>query len=207
MKDSTEQNGYGEYENLAYHPWNVMLVFVLIAISMLFLGVMAAFVYTRVEHGALPIGLPWPFFISTLLLLGCSWMLRKAKGAFEADDAIEYGRLLVWVLRLTFIFLVFQLAGWGWLLFKNIDLRSGQGAAYLYVLSGLHFAHVLFGIPFLALFIRHYRKRLKSHLDAMVYFADPAQRLRLRLLSMYWHFLDGLWLLLMGFFIVNYLIS
>ena len=82
------------------------------------------------------------------------------------------------------------------MLAQKVRLDSGTGAAYLYLLSGVHFLHVIAGIPFLVQFIITSRKKMKEPVSVLVYFSDPAKKLRLRLLSMYWHFLDGLWIFL-----------
>ena len=46
---------------------------------------------------------------------------------------------------------------------------------------------------------------MKEPVSVLVYFSDPEKRLKLRLLTIYWHFLDGLWIYLVLFFWVNYL--
>ena len=203
---SKNNRGFSEYENLAYHPYNVMLVFVMLAIGMLFLGIMAAFLYTRVENGVLPIRLPWLFLLSTAVLLACSYFLKKAKSAFENDEPGVFGQSLSTTLWLTVVFLLVQIAAWTWLFSQNLNLKSGQGAGYLYLLSMLHFVHVLAGIPFLWFFLRKFKRQLKSEMGGLLFFSDPEKRLQLRLVSMYWHFLDALWLLLVLFFLMNWLL-
>ncbi|GAB4257305.1 MAG: cytochrome c oxidase subunit 3 [Saprospiraceae bacterium] len=207
MSNTKDRRGFSEYENLAFHPYNVMLVFVMMAIGMLFFGIMVAFIYTRVENGVLPIRLPWLFLVSTAVLLACSHYLRKAKAAFENDEPALFRQTLVRTLWLTVAFLLVQVAAWAWLFSQNLDLKSGQGAGYLYLLSMLHFVHVLAGIPFLWLFLRKFNRQVQMELGGQLFFSDPEKRLQLRLVSMYWHFLDGLWLLLVLFFLVNWLLQ
>ncbi|RMD99793.1 MAG: cytochrome c oxidase subunit III [Bacteroidetes bacterium] len=207
MSKTKDRRGFSEYENLAFHPYNVMLVFVMMAIGMLFFGIMVAFIYTRVENGVLPIRLPWLFLVSTAVLLACSHYLRKAKTAFENDEPALFRQTLVRTLWLTVAFLLVQVAAWAWLFSQNLDLKSGQGAGYLYLLSMLHFVHVLAGIPFLWLFLRKFNRQVQMELGGQLFFSDPEKRLQLRLVSMYWHFLDALWLLLVLFFLVNWLLQ
>ena len=47
---------------------------------------------------------------------------------------------------------------------------------------------------------------MKEPVTVLVYFSDPEKRLRLRLLTIYWHFLDGLWIFLVLFLLANYFI-
>lgn len=207
MSQTKDKRGFSEYENLAFHPYNVMLVFVMLAIGMLFFGVMVAFLYTRVENGVLPIRLPWLFLVSTAVLLSCSYLLKKAKTAFENDEPAAFRLALVRTLWLTVVFLLVQIAAWTWLFSQNIDLKTGQGAGYLYLLSMLHFVHVLLGIPFLWLFLRKFKKQVQLEMGGLLFFSDPEKRLHLRLVSMYWHFLDALWLVLVLFFFVNWILQ
>jgi len=66
---------------------------------------------------------------------------------------------------------------------------------------------LLFGIPFLAWFYWMAKKKMVEPVSVLVYFSDPEKKLRLRLLTIYWHFLDGLWIYLVLFFWINYLIK
>ncbi len=204
MEKSSHSNPPGEYDNFAFHPWNVMLVLLLFAVTLLFVALSVSFVYLRVEHGAGNIKLPWLFALNTLILLATSWLMLRAKKFYLSDDTESYQNSLRWTIRLTLVFLVMQTAAW-WLLFRqNVFLDSDNSAAILYLLSGLHFAHVIAGLPFLFLFLRAAKRQMKEPVTVLVYFSDPDKRLKLRLLSIYWHFLDGLWIFLVLFFIANY---
>jgi len=78
-------------------------------------------------------------------------------------------------------------------------------AAYLYLISAIHLAHVIAGIPFLGYFIYNAIKKMVSPVSVLVYFSDEDKKRGLDLLTLYWHFLDGLWIYLVLFFLVNYL--
>ncbi|RMF25339.1 MAG: cytochrome c oxidase subunit III, partial [Bacteroidetes bacterium] len=107
------------------------------------------------------------------------------------------------VLGLSLAFLVLQFFAWRSLFAQNVFINTDNSASYLYLLSGLHFLHVVGGLPFLIWFWRQARKRLREPVSELVYFSDPDKRLKLRLLTLYWHFLDGLWIYLVLFFWVN----
>ena len=108
---------------------------------------------------------------------------------------------------LTFLFLVLQIIGWQQLFSQNIFINSSTSASYLYVISGLHFAHVVAGIPFLGIFLYTAWKRMREPVSVLVYFSDPEKKLKLRLLTLYWHFIDALWIYLVLFFWINYLVK
>ncbi|MDF1866305.1 MAG: cytochrome c oxidase subunit III, partial [Saprospiraceae bacterium] len=61
---------HSEYDNFAFHPYNIILMLTLFAISALFLAFSAALVYNRVQNDLPPIKLPTLFIFNTLILLG-----------------------------------------------------------------------------------------------------------------------------------------
>ncbi len=207
MEEKRNDNYHSEYQNLAFHPWNVMLTLLLIAITALFLALMAGLVYTRVQNELGAVKLPTLFLLTTLLLLSTSRTMWQAQQNYRNDDTSSYMRSLRLTAWLSVLFLVVQVFAWQELFAQNIGLASSTSASYLYVLSGLHFAHVIAGLPFLFLFIRAAKREMKEPITVLVYFSDPEKRLKLRLLTIYWHFLDGLWVFLVLFLLANYLIQ
>lgn len=204
---SVDQQGeFNEYESFAFHPYNVMLALVLFGLTTLFLALSVAFIYSRVQSDLPPIKLPDIFVFNTVILLASSFTMIQAKKAYRKDNTAKYKQLLLITIILSVLFLIAQIFGWRALFQQDILINSGNSASYLYVISALHFAHVIFGIPFLGTFLWRAHKHMKEPVSVLVYFSDPAKLLRLRLLTIYWHFLDGLWVYLVLFFWVNYLI-
>jgi len=205
-KHSSEEK-YNEYRNFAFHPYNVLLILVLFSISALFLAFSAAFIYTRVQSDLPPIQLPIIFVFNTLILLGSSATMMWATRAYKADNTRNYQRALTATIVLSIIFLIAQFIAWKQLFNQAVFINSDNSASYLYVISGLHFAHVIAGLPFLGIFLWHAYKRMQEPVSVLVYFSDPEKRLNLRLLTIYWHFLDALWIYLVFFFWINALVN
>lgn len=203
----TANQSYNEYHNFAFHPYNVLLTLVLFGITVLFLSFSAAFIYSRVQSELPPIKLPLIFILNTLILLGSSATMIWAKRSYLADRTRNYQRALLATILLSLVFLALQFLGWRDLFQQEIFLSSNNSASYLYVISGLHFAHVIGGLPFLSLFLFKAYKQMKEPVSVLVYFSDPEKRLKLRLLTLYWHFIDGLWIYLVLFFWINYFIK
>ena len=195
-----------EYENLTFHPYNILMFLMLFGICALFLSLSVAFIYTRVQADLPPVKLPSIFILNTLVLMGSSYTLWQAKKMFKADDTDGYKRMILFTVILSFVFLVLQIVGWNQLLASDYFIGKDNSTSYLYLISAVHFAHVVAGLPFLMMFLRAARKQMKDPVTVLVYFSDPAKRLNLRLLSIYWHFLDILWVYLVVFFWVNWLI-
>ncbi len=201
------QNPASEYESFAFHPYNVLLTLVLFGVTALFLAFSAAFIYTRVQSGLPPIRLPGIFLFNTLILLGSSAAMAWARRSYKADKTRDYQFALAATIILSVLFMGMQFVGWSQLFARQVYIHTDNSAGYLYVISGLHFAHVIAGLPFLAMFLRTARRQMKEPVSVLVYFSDPEKRLKLRLLGIYWHFLDGLWIYLVVFFYANYFIQ
>ncbi len=192
--------------NYLIHPLYIIITLVLAGVTSLFIGFSGAYIYTRVQNGLAPVELPPLFFINTVFLVGASYVLVKTKHAYLNDETRNY-KMRLWVaMILTLVFLIFQIIAWQQMLDMNIAIAGSNLGSYLYVISGIHFLHVIAGIPFLAYFIYDARRRLVEPASVLVYLSDPDKKRRLNVLSIYWHFLDGLWIFLIVFFLINRLI-
>ena len=178
----------------------------LFSLSILFLSMAMGYVYTRNQNGASGVYLPPAFMLNSFILLGTSWTMHRANLAYKADDTKGYQNALMATFVLTLLFLIAQIAAWTVFKTELLGDNIGNGANYLYALSGLHFAHVIGGMPFLAVFWWVAYRRMREPVSVLVYFSDPDKRSNLQLLTIYWHFLDGLWIFLMLFFLVNRLL-
>ena len=133
--------------------------------------------------------------------------MRWAKQCYLNDNTEKYQLALISTIVLTLIFMVCQYFGWRDLFNQELFIDTNNSTSYLYLISGMHFAHVIAGLPFLVLFLITARRKMKEPVSVLVYFSDPLKRLKLRLLTMYWHFLDILWIYLVLFFFVNDMIN
>jgi len=189
------------------HPYYIMMALTLFGVTALFVGVSIAYLYNRVQQQIPPVELPSLFYWNTLLLLGGSAALWKSKQYYKDDDTERYKGALVVTLIFTILFLVAQIMAWNQMLAMNLSITHSTMASYIYFISGLHFAHVVAGIPFLAYFVFIAVKKMKSPVSVLVYFSDIDKKRKLDLLNIYWHFLDGLWIYLVLFFLINYLVK
>jgi cytochrome c oxidase subunit 3 len=194
-------------ESLMFHPKNIILFLTLAGLTMLFLSLSFSYVYTRTLSKLPPLQLPWLFYVNTLVLLASSYTLWQSKKAYLDDRTDRYQQSLYITIALSFLFLVLQGIAWYSLFKQNIMIQTDNSAGYLYVISGLHFFHVVAGLPFLIYFSMEAKKYMVEPVSVLVYFSDPHKRLNLRLISIYWHFLDILWVYLMIFFVINKMIA
>ena len=178
----------------------------LAGVTALFLGFTGAYLYNRIQQGVPPVRLPWLFYANTAVLLASSYTMIKAKKAYKDDDTDAYKVMLMVTLGLTLLFLLAQILAWKQMISDDVLINHSTMASYMYLISGLHLVHVVAGIPFLVVFIVIAYREMKSPMSVLLYFSDPAKKRKLDALNIYWHFLDGLWVYLVVFFLVNYVV-
>lgn len=194
---------YYNEERPLFHPYKLYLFLLLAGITALFLATTGAYIYTRVQTNTPPINVPFIFIFNTFILIGSSLTLRWANEAYKKDNTTNYKRALGATVGLTLLFMAMQAVGWSMLKAQGALLTSGPCAAYIYAASILHIIHIVGGLPFLIWFFIVAIKRMREPVSVLVYFSDPAKRLKLELLSSYWHFLDYLWIYLVSFFLIS----
>lgn len=198
-------NSKQEQSAVGFPLEKVGLFLLLISLSMLFLAFSLGYVFTRAQNGSEGVYLPPIFIINSVILLASSWAMHKANKAYKIDDTEGYQKALTATMLLTIVFMGAQVIGWFYFRTQLIGDNIGNGANYLYAISGLHFAHIVGGIPFLSVFLYNAYNKMREPMTVLLYFSDPIKRMRLQLLTIYWHFLDGLWIFLVLFFLLNML--
>jgi len=201
---SNEEQQSGEYQSMAFHPYNIILTLVLMGVVSLFMAFSISYIYSSTQMNIPPVKLPNIFLFNTVILIASSAAMMWANKSYKEDHTENYQRALILTIVLSLIFLVAQYFGWKALFDNNVFINSTTTASYLYLISFLHFAHVIAGLPFLGLFLYVAYYRMKEPVSVLVYFSDPEKLLKLRLLTRYWHFLDLLWIYLVLFFYANY---
>ena len=193
-------------QHLRFHPYNIALTLLLVGLSFMFLALTAAFLYSRIENDLPALVLKPIFVINTIILLASSYTIHLATKFYKDDDTEKYKQAILGTILLSLVFLVCQFFGWKQLFGDEIFIATNTAVSYLYVISGLHFLHVIAGLPFLVLFYITAVKKMKEPHTVLIYFTNPEKRLKLKLLTLYWHFLDALWIYLIVFFLINALI-
>lgn len=187
-------------------PTTIILGLILLAITALFLGLTISYAYSCVTAGTQPLKLPFIFILNTIILIASSFSISWAQKAYLKDDTDQYRTALLSTLGLSMFFLCAQYFGWNQMYDNNMEIDTSTSISYLYIISIVHFLHVIGGLPFLILFVITAFKRMKEPVSVLIYFSDPTKRAKLNLLSFYWHYLDALWIYLVVFFLALYLL-
>jgi len=200
--DLKDQRSNLRQHSFSMHPLRIFIFLIIGGISTLFLSLTLAYAYARFENGISAITVPWIFYANSANLLLASLTISLTRKAFLDDEFVRSQRLLLATLLLSLLFLGIQVLGWQRLFSINEELVA-NARSYLYMISGLHFLHVLVGLPFLLRFYRKSRKSAGDDVERLLYLSDDKIEATLSTIIVYWHFLDVLWIYLLVFFTVN----
>jgi cytochrome c oxidase subunit 3 len=118
------------------------------------------------------------------------------------DDHKGYKSALLMTSVLGLAFTGFQLLGWAELFRSGVGFRNNISGTYLYLLSGLHLAHLLVGVGILFYFLFKAYMTEADAFKSLMFDTDPVEKLKIEMMGVYWHFVDGLWLFLYVCFLV-----
>ncbi len=164
----------------------------IISIVMMFAGLTSAYVVRADNGNWLLFNLPSAFYLSTAVIVTSSITLFYAMQMAKKDNkkGVTIGLLVTFVLGVVFSYC--QYAGWGELYSKNI-VFAGKSAnasgSFLYLITFLHLLHLFAGLIVLLVTLKN---SIKGKYNSQ-------NTLGLELCSIYWHFLDILWVYLFLF--------
>jgi len=192
-----------------------LLWFGIVSIIMLFAGLTSAYMVRQGEGKWVQFALPDLFVISTIIIVLSSISMQWALVSVKKNKLtnLKTGILITFLLGIGFV--VFQYLAWSDLVSQGIyfvgkigDITSkytyvpagnetvaeasqtgNVAASFLYVITGLHVVHLFGGILALAVVLV---KSLRGKYSASNYNG-------VTVCSIYWHFLDALWIYLFLF--------
>src|SRR6266700_1041477 len=175
------------------HPHKFTLWLGIGSIVMMFAGLTSAYIVKGSQPGWSTVEMPKIFYYSTVVMLISSLTMQMGLKAFKERKMQQYRMLITITALLGILFIGLQVSGFLYLSGKGIKLRGSGEAAFLYVIFGLHAAHVLGGvIVLLVMFFKAFSAKIRSYNPVPVEVA-----------STYWHFVDLLWLYLFFFFLLK----
>ena len=173
------------------HPHKFALWVGCASIVMMFAGLTSAYTVRKAAGNWLEFELPSVFYVSTVFIILSSIALQIALQSFKRNKEVLYKVSLLGSMVLGFGFLVSQYQGWQALYNMGIAINTNPSGSFLYVLSGIHAAHLIGGIAVLTVAL--------IHAFGLVFKPTPKRILRLELTATYWHFVDLLWVYLLLF--------
>jgi cytochrome c oxidase subunit III len=185
-----------EYSRNKIHPHKLTLWVGIGSIIMIFAALTSAFVVRRAAGNWLEFELPSLFFFNTIVIVLSSVTLQLSYNAFKGGNESRYKSLLIVTMILGFAFVVLQYMAWMAMSAQGLTITANPSSSFVYVIPGMHAAHVLGGIAALM--------TATVHAFALPYKPVPHRLLRFELVVQYWHFVDVLWVYLIAFFALNF---
>lgn len=188
-------------------PLVMMLYLALVGITILFAVLVAMYLASRVHNGpaAVQHSLPRYFSLSTVVLLVSSYTLAQAPRLYRADDLPTLVRCLAATLLLGCIFSGLQVQGWRELTQQGVLFTGKRSSdSFIYLITGVHVLHVVVGLGLLLAQLLRTLYAARDGVRTLVYIRNPYHFWQLRRLGLYWHFIDGLWVVLFSLFLFLY---
>ena len=192
-----------------------LLWFGIISMLMLFAGLTSAYMVRQGEGKWVQFALPDLFIVSTVIIILSSISLQWGLASLKKNKLsnLKIGMLITFILGISFV--VCQYFAWSDLVSQGIYFRGSVkdiktdftyvpagnetvkeaadignvAASFLYVITGLHVVHLLGGILALMVVLV---KAIREKYSATNYNG-------VTVFSIYWHFLDALWVYLFLF--------
>ena len=182
-----KEEDHGHHQHPDYRMFGVVVF--LVAESMIFLGLFAAFlIYRSVMPAWPPEGTPELELllpgINTIILISSSFVMHQGQAAIKKDDVSGLKLWFVLTAVMGAIFLSGQLYEYFHLEF---GLTTNLFASCFYVLTGFHGLHVTFGLLLILAVL--WRSQRIGHYSSQSHFGVEAAEL-------YWHFVDVVWIIL-----------
>jgi cytochrome c oxidase subunit 3 len=161
-------------------------------ILMFFMALVSAYIVRKGIPNAdwRPLTVPRILWLNTAILIASSFALVRARRCFRASD--EQGFRHWWGVTtvLGVFFLIGQLIAWRQLAAAGLFLSTNPSSSFFYVFTAAHGLHLLGGVLALSSIMFRPTHRLTRSTATEV-------------ASMYWHFMDGLWVFLFLLFLLG----
>ena len=191
-----EEKGRGR--GLSPQGYRIGVLVAIASILMMFTALASAYIVRAGLPGStdwVPVELPRVLFLSTGLIVLSSVTMTLALRSQKRGAASAYRGLLTLTLLLGLAFLGAQLYAWRQLVAQGAYWASNPHRAFFYVLTGLHGLHLAGGIIGLSL-LRWRAGRAAGEAEGAA--GRKRERALAGAVSIYWHFMDALWVSLFG---------
>jgi Heme/copper-type cytochrome/quinol oxidase, subunit 3 len=179
------------------HPHKLLMWIAIASICMMFGGWTSAFLVRKAQGNWMLFTLPYSFWASTMVVIVSSLTMHRSVVLFKNRNMPVFRKFFTLTTILAVVFMALQFMGFYEMHRSGILLNStseGVSGGFIYVISGVHLAHMLGGVIALVIYslVLRYRKRTRVYSST-----------GLEILATYWHFVDILWIYLFVFFLLN----
>ncbi len=184
-----------QYRRSKIHPYQFALWVGLATIIMMFVAFTSAYIVRRAAGNWYEFRLPDIFMASTVVILLSSVTFQLSFNSFKKGRELGYKGFMIATFLLGIAFVILQYQGWRAMDAQGATLTVNPSSSFIYLISGVHVAHVLGGITILMVAL--------THAFVLPYKPTERRRMRFSLSLQYWHFVDILWVYLFAFFMLQ----
>ena len=161
------------------------------SIVMLFTALASAYIVRSASaNDWVRLQMPKVLWVSTAAILLSSLTIEVSRRSLKRQSEAGYGLWLGITAVLGVIFVAAQFLAWRQLARQGIYMASNPHSSFFYLFTGAHAVHVLGGLFALAYLLIRTRKKAAT-VEGELKRAGAVDAA-----SVYWHFLDGLWICL-----------
>lgn len=191
----TDTMGVEQIRRNKIHPKKFAMLIGCASMTMLFIALTSAYMVRQAAGNWLEFPLPNIFYVSTAVIVLSSVTLHSSYTAFKRGREGMYKVLLLISLALGVTFVGVQYLGWQALMEMGIPLKLNPSGDFIYAVSGIHLGHIVGGLVALIIAtIVAFSRPFK---------VTPARTLRFEMTLIYWHFVDGIWVYMMIFWLAT----
>ena len=200
---NSQKSWLHKLENL--HPYETLLYLGMLGSGLIFLFLVVAFLFSGLSQlEGFNRRMPIAFLISTFMLVLSGYTATKMRLHYQEENIPKLESSLRNTFVLGLIFTVLQFAGWKELTDMGIKFTGIPSGSFLYVLSGIHIFHLIGAMVFAVILLLQLRKTQDDGIRRLVLITNPFEKMRIRLFTVYWHFMDAIWLVLFLLFVLSF---
>lgn len=202
-RQNTQQTWFQKLEN--FHPYETLLYLAMVSSGLIFLFLGVAFLYSGLNQlEGLNHRMPIAFLISTFMLVLSGYTATKMRLHYQEENIPKLESSLRNTFVLGVAFTILQFAGWKELTDMGINFTGIPSGSFLYLLSGIHIFHLLGAMVFALILLVQLRRTQEDGIRKLILVTNPYEKMRIRLFTVYWHFMDAIWLILFLLFVLSF---
>ncbi|MHA7130559.1 cytochrome c oxidase subunit 3 [Algoriphagus namhaensis] len=187
------------------HPYETLLYLGMFGSGLIFLFLTVAFLASGVNQlEGYNRHIPFSFLASTFLLVLSGYYATKMRLYYQEERLDKLQSALFTTLILGAVFTLLQFLGWKELSLMGIDFKGIPSGSFLYVLSGIHIFHLLGAMIFALILLAQLNRNQKDEVKSLMLVVNPFEKMRIRLFTVYWRFMDAIWLILFLLFVISF---
>jgi len=202
-RQNSQQTWFQKLEN--FHPYETLLYLAMVSSGLIFLFLVVAFLYSGLNQlEGLNHRMPIAFLISTFMLVLSGYTATKMRLHYQEENIPKLEASLRNTFVLGVAFTILQFAGWKELTDMGINFTGIPSGSFLYLLSGIHIFHLLGAMVFALMLLIQLRRTQEDGIRKLILVTNPYEKMRIRLFTVYWHFMDAIWLILFLLFVLSF---